>query len=328
MTLCCYFLFLKIDWGMPRIAIVYLIWKEMNFCFGTVMTERVHVNATSPTGLDVEFDISLPQVPCSILNIDANDPSGQTQSLHLDRRHHIWKHRLKRDEKNPNEFHFIGDRRKLEQGSTFLHEEHLEEHLDELEEKLPIFEDDDTHFGEDGSPCGSCFGAGDEGECCDTCDDVKRAYKRKGWHLQDPKSVKQCQEEMKEKINDKDEGCNVHGLVALDSGGGSFHLAPGKDHSMTDMSDMSAIFDLLFRYVRTHDNQQGVTSPCPISGLLTLPSHSFHFLAFLISLTMTTYLPPRSPAHSNNSMSHTRCTRSGLVLTFPETPTNSTERAV
>mmetsp|Transcript_6945 Transcript_6945/g.14291 ORF Transcript_6945/g.14291 Transcript_6945/m.14291 type:complete len:411 (+) Transcript_6945:81-1313(+) len=226
------------------LAIVYLIWKEMNYCFETVMTERVHVNATSPTGLDVEFDISLLQVPCSLLQIDANDPSGQTQSLHLDRRHHVWKHRLKPDP-NGNEYHFVGDRRKLEQGSTLLKEEQLEETLDKLEDQINQHEaekDDDDEYQE---TCESCYGAGDEGECCNTCDDVKRAYKRKGWHLSNPNDIKQCSRELTSQVSDEGEGCNVHGVIALDSGGGSFHLAPGRDHSTSDMSDITSVFELL-----------------------------------------------------------------------------------
>ena len=33
-------------------------------------------------------------------------------------------------------------------------------------------------------PCGSCYGAADEQKgikCCDSCDDVRHAYKEKGW---------------------------------------------------------------------------------------------------------------------------------------------------
>ena len=212
------------------------------------MTERVHVNATSPTGLDVEFDISLPQVPCNLLNIDANDPSGQTQSLHLDRKHHIWKHRLQVDDNNPNEFHFTGDRRKLEQGSTLLHEDHLEETLEELQGRMVKTFPPKEGTDDDDEGCGSCYGAGEEGEFCDTCDDVKRAYKRKGWHMSNPHEIKQCKREMEsiEKNNNYEgEGCNVHGVIALDSGGGSFHLAPGKDHSTANMHDIGDIFELL-----------------------------------------------------------------------------------
>ncbi|CAN0440544.1 unnamed protein product, partial [Ectocarpus sp. 13 AM-2016] len=29
----------------------------------------------------------------------------------------------------------------------------------------------------------NCYGAGAEGECCRTCEDVRKAYRRKGWRL-------------------------------------------------------------------------------------------------------------------------------------------------
>ena len=29
--------------------------------------------------------------------------------------------------------------------------------------------------------CGSCYGAAEDGVCCDTCDDVRQAYRRNGW---------------------------------------------------------------------------------------------------------------------------------------------------
>lgn len=218
------------------IAITYLVFTEMGYNFKLIMTERVHVNATSPTGLDVEFDISLPLVPCSVLKIDANDPSGQTQSLHLDRRHHVWKHRIKVDENG--EIQYAGERRKLEQGSTLLHEEHLEDLLETISIETGITAEDEE------KDCGSCYGAGQEGECCDTCEDVKRAYTLKGWHIQEPKSIEQCRKE-KDIQEGNDEGCNVHGLVALDSGGGSFHLAPGRSMDSADQSDIGAIFEML-----------------------------------------------------------------------------------
>lgn len=213
----------------------------MGYNFQTTLTERVHVNATSPVGLDVEFDISLPQVPCSLLNIDSNDPTGQTQSLHLDRRHHIWKHRIKLLDGGKMEF--IGRRSKLEQGSTLLHEEHLKAELEKLVGDGASMSSDEA--SEDEEACGSCYGAGEEGECCNACDDVKRAYNRKGWHLQDLESLTQCKKEAK--VTEEDgEGCNIHGVVALDSGGGNFHVAPGKDHGV-DAGELTSIFELLMK---------------------------------------------------------------------------------
>lgn len=221
-----------------------MVFTEFDYNFQTVITERVHVNATSPVGLDVEFDISLPLVPCSLLNIDANDPTGQSQSLHLDKRHHIWKHRIKQHEKT-GAIQFIGRRQKLEQGSTLLEEGHLRAEIGNLLNTLDEAKSEDSE--EEEEECGSCYGAGDEGECCQTCDDVKRAYNRRGWHLTDLDSVTQCKRE--KKITEEDgEGCNVHGVVALDSGGGNFHLAPGRDTSeLANIRDLTNIFDLLTR---------------------------------------------------------------------------------
>lgn len=222
-------------------AITYFVFAEMGYNFQTTLTERVHVNATSPVGLDVEFDISLPQVPCSLLNIDSNDPTGQTQSLHLDRRHHIWKHRIKINDGGT--IQFIGRRSKLEQGSTLLHEEHLKAELEKLVGDGSSVSSDEA--SEDEEACGSCYGAGEEGECCSTCDDVKRAYNRKGWHLQDLEALTQCKKEGK--VTEEDgEGCNIHGVVALDSGGGNFHVAPGKDTNVNP-NELTSIFELLMK---------------------------------------------------------------------------------
>jgi len=45
--------------------------------------------------------------------------------------------------------------------------------------------------------CGSCYGAGTKGECCNTCDDVRAAYQRKHWSLLNteeivPADIAQC----------------------------------------------------------------------------------------------------------------------------------------
>ncbi|KAL3920620.1 MAG: hypothetical protein SGILL_003167, partial [Bacillariaceae sp.] len=225
-------------------AILYLVSTEITYNFQTMQTERVHVNSTSPRGLEVEFDISLPQVPCSLLKIDANDQSQQTISLHLDRSHHIWKHRIKVTEDGTT--NYIGDKHKLEQGSTLLLEEHLEQHLASIAKDMEEAHDEEEEEEDEEDECGSCFGAGEEGECCDTCDDVKRAYQRKGWHLENIDSIKQCKAQ-KGVVEDEGEGCNVHGLIALDSGGGSFHLAPGRSDDTGARGEAASIFEMLFR---------------------------------------------------------------------------------
>lgn len=231
---------------------------------------------------EVEFDITLPMVKCSMLNIDSNDPAGQPQNLHLDRHHHIWKHRVKvvdggrKDGGDGNgnniktassgmRFELIGEKQKLEAGSTLLRDASVQEGLAELKKSDKTLheivsssrqlEAGDGEDSDDEELCGSCYGAAeDDNECCNTCDDVKRAYSRKGWHITDLLSFKQCQKESTQKSEEgDDEGCNVHGIIALDSAGGSWHLAPGrsKDHSTTSGDISSSIFELLLNTFET-----------------------------------------------------------------------------
>ena len=212
-------------------------------------------------------------VKCSMLNIDSNDPAGQQQNLHLDRHHHVWKHRVKTVGGcggGKMKFELIGEKQKLEPGSTFLKDVSVQEHLAELknsdrtlheivsDHKKDALQGEDAEEDDVVAGCGSCYGAAeDDNECCNTCDDVKRAYSRKGWHVEDPLTFKQCQKEAALKADEgDDEGCNVHGVIALDSAGGSWHLAPGHDKSGGSSSagagDLSgSIFELLLHTFET-----------------------------------------------------------------------------
>jgi len=125
-------------------------------------------------------------------------------------------------------------------GDTLLQEEHVRE-IAERKMKGTI---EDMSEVDDEDACGTCYGAGEEGECCNTCDDVKRVYQRKGWMLDDITKVKQCS---KEKISDeeKGEGCNIHGMVALSSGGGNLHISPGRGLERFGHEDKMSIMDFM-----------------------------------------------------------------------------------
>jgi len=240
--------------------VVYLTLQEAFFNFQFTKTDSVHVNATNPAGLEMEFDLTLVDVPCSQLSIDANDPTGQLQSLHLDQTHHIWKHRVlwKNGKKT-----LLGKKEKLEQGSTLLSLD-TEYFLEQFNHR-PTYADTDTDAqtnAQNGTnaqteqkkdpDCGDCYGAGEEGECCHTCDDVLRAFigKERLFRYED---IPQCESVLIEKYTNlhKDEGCNVHGKVALSTGGGNLHLAPSRNDLQNKMMSAgtaagSSIFDMIF----------------------------------------------------------------------------------
>jgi hypothetical protein len=225
------------------LLIAYLVTTEVYYNFHLTRHEKVRVNATSPRGIEMEFDIHIPAVSCNHVFIDSVDPAGQTQSLHLDREHHIWKHRFRMSPDGRRHL-LIGTKEKLEMGSTMLLEMDLEDVLDNKLSKAGV---EGEEGEEEEEACGSCFGAGEEGECCNTCEDIRRAYKRRGWVLREISEIKQCKKEaMAETQTDQEgEGCNVHGKVALSSGGGNLHIAPGKDFGSTEKADN--FFDMLMR---------------------------------------------------------------------------------
>jgi hypothetical protein len=76
--------------------------------------------------------------------------------------------------------------------------------------------------------CGSCYGASaPESGCCNSCEEVRQAYVRKGWSFNDPQGIEQCRDEgwldkMKEQNT---EGCRMAGRVKVNKVG----LAPLSD---------------------------------------------------------------------------------------------------
>ena len=74
--------------------------------------------------------------------------------------------------------------------------------------------------------CGSCYGAeSEEIKCCNTCDDVKKAYLSKGWALRDYKGISQCANE--KPMMFPEEGCRLKGALQVSKIGGNFHITPG-----------------------------------------------------------------------------------------------------
>ncbi|KAI8453702.1 endoplasmic reticulum vesicle transporter-domain-containing protein [Phakopsora pachyrhizi] len=86
-------------------------------------------------------------------------------------------------------------------------------------------------FGEHQNDCGSCYG-GEPGSsgCCNSCEEVRESYVRRGWSFDNPDGIDQCVEEhWSERIKEQsNEGCNVNGQVKVNKVIGNFHLSPGR----------------------------------------------------------------------------------------------------
>ena len=87
----------------------------------------------------------------------------------------------------------------------------------------------------------SCYGAETpEQPCCNTCEEVREAYRKKGWAFSNPHGIAQCIREgwtdkLKEQVN---EGCRAHGYLEVSKVAGNFHFAPGKSFQQHNVHGM------------------------------------------------------------------------------------------
>ncbi|KAG0470114.1 hypothetical protein HPP92_016814, partial [Vanilla planifolia] len=163
--------------------------------------------------LRINFDIIFPALPCSILSLDAMDISGEE---HLDVKHDIIKSRI---DSHGN----VIEVRQDGIGAPKI-EKPLQRHGGRLEQN-------ETY-------CGSCYGAEvSDDHCCNSCEEVREAYSKKGWGMSNPDLIDQCKREgFLQRIKDEDgEGCNIYGFLDVNRVAGNFHFAPGKSFQQSNI---------------------------------------------------------------------------------------------
>lgn len=204
---------------LSTLAIIFLAVYEWQSYFRVDVDQELFVDLTRNQKLTINLNLTFVHIPCDLLSVDAMDVSGEHQ---IDVVKGLKKVRL--DAKGEAIVDKTQTKEQTTSASTTVSHNANETGLVER-------------------ACGSCYGAEASNiKCCNTCDDVRAAYKQKNWQFS-PYGISQCVSEYGERnnqatVNTKDkeaikqllksgEGCRLEGHLEVNKVAGNFHIAPG-----------------------------------------------------------------------------------------------------
>ncbi|CEP10460.1 hypothetical protein [Parasitella parasitica] len=217
---------------LSAFTIAVLVLFEIIRFMTPVMQSEIIVDGGIMEKLPITFDITFPHVPCYMLSLDVMDESGEHISEYD---HDVYKERLDAS------------------GKTILKEK--SEDLRNKAAKMAMANNGDVPD----DYCGPCYGANIDGvanPCCNTCEEVQRAYTDMGWSA-DSDSFEQCvREGWKEKTTAQSrEGCRMHGTLSVNKLRGNFHFSAGRAFSQggSHIHDMSSFLHNEFNQNFMHE---------------------------------------------------------------------------
>ncbi|KAL0849130.1 hypothetical protein ABMA28_013479 [Loxostege sticticalis] len=270
------------------IVMILLFLSELYTYMSPNISEELFVDTSRGHKLRINFDIVVPRISCDYLVLDAMDSSGE-QHLQMD--HNIHKRRLDLDG-NP-----IEEPKKQEIATSASTNHHQNNSL-----MVPT--------------CGSCYGAAfNESQCCNTCEDVKEAYRLRRWALPDLSTIEQCKnDDSIERTNlALKEGCQLYGYMEVNRVGGSFHIAPGKSFTINHVHvhDVQPFSSSVFNttHIIRHlsfgtDIKSGNTAP--LDGITGLAKEGAVMFQYYLKIVPTMYVKLDETVLHTNQFSVTR----------------------
>ncbi|GAX82664.1 hypothetical protein CEUSTIGMA_g10090.t1 [Chlamydomonas eustigma] len=209
---------------VSSIIMILLFLSEFTLYMRPNSVHELSVDTSRGETISIEVDVTFPFMPCAWLSLDTMDISGE---LHLDLDHDVYKQRLSAS-------------------GTPLKE--AEKHNVHATKKEPVHSTN--------ASCMTCYGAQEtEDQCCNTCDEVRSAYRKKGWALLTTDHIEQCKhDEYLDSIMDqKGEGCRMWGKLEVNKVAGNFHFAPGRSYQQGSMHvhDIAPFGDSLLDFTHT-----------------------------------------------------------------------------
>lgn len=263
--------------------VLFLIRNEYKDYTLIITRPELVVDRDINTKLDINLDISFPNIPCDVLTLDILDISGDLQLDIL--KSGFQKYRILKDSNH------------------------------ELLDEAPVLSNDLSleqmakGVGSDGK-CGACYGAlpQDNNEyCCNNCETVKLAYAERMWAFYDGENIEQCEQEgyvskLTERIKNN-EGCRIKGTAQINRISGNLHFAPGSsltapgrhvhDLSLYEKYEDKFNFDHVINHFSfgsdPHNDNSLQQSTHPLDNHQLLVNEKFHVASYYLKVVATRF---------------------------------------
>ncbi|GJT69126.1 endoplasmic reticulum-Golgi intermediate compartment protein 3-like protein [Tanacetum coccineum] len=148
-------------------------------------------------------------------------------------------------------------------------------------------------------------------ECCNSCDDVREAYRRTGWVLMNLDSIDQVEGFVQRIIAEEGEGCNLHGSLEVNKLAGNFHFVKSFHLANMHAHHESNAFEGDSYNISHRINKLSFGDPYP--GILN-PLDGLHWnqvtangmYQYFIKVVPTVYTPIRGSVIRSNQLSSYR----------------------